>query len=106
MVYTSKKTYQNDYCSKLVAVKHAFNETEKNILKKIDICVDLDITSPLRKINDIKKALLRFKKLKSEFYSLFVKLKKIHILIWLNKKGYINLVKRENEIKKIFIIIF
>ena len=58
----------------------------KNILKKIDICVDLDITSPLRKINDIKKALLRFKKLKSEVLFSVCEAKKIHILIWLNKK--------------------
>ena len=33
MVYTSKKL-ANDYCSKLVAVKHAFNETEKYLKKK------------------------------------------------------------------------
>ena len=97
------KKLANDYCSKLVAVKHAFNETEKYLKKKIDICVDLDITSPLRKINDIKKALLRFKKLKSEvLFSVCEAKKNPYFNMVEQKKGYINLVKRGKRNQKKF----
>ena len=53
MVYTSKRNLQM-IISKLVAVNYAFNETEKYLKKKIDICVDLDITSTIEKC-DIKR---------------------------------------------------
>ena len=36
-------------------------EAEDYFKKKFDVCVDLDITAPLRNINDIKNALKKFK---------------------------------------------
>lgn len=54
------KRFSTDNCSKIVAIKHALLETEKNYKTKFDIIIDLDITSPLRLVDDIKKALKKF----------------------------------------------
>lgn len=42
--------------TKLGAIEHAVSETEKILNKEFDIIVDLDVTSPLRTVNDIKGA--------------------------------------------------
>jgi len=39
---------------KLPVIRHCVEEVEKNIGKKFEVCVDLDATSPLRCINDIR----------------------------------------------------
>ncbi len=97
------KKYSNDYCSKLEAVKHAFNESEIYYKKKIEACVDLDVTAPLRKISDIKKALLKFKKLKSEvLFSVCEAKKNPYFNMVELKKGYINLVKKGKKSEKKF----
>ena len=97
------KKYANDYCSKLEAVKHAFNESENYLRKKIDICVDLDVTSPLRKINDIKIALKKFKKSNSEvLFSVCEAKKNPYFNMVELEKGYINLVKKEKKNQKNF----
>ena len=44
-----------------MAIRHAFIEAER-YFKKFNICFDLDLTSPLRNIEDIKNALNKFKK--------------------------------------------
>jgi CMP-N-acetylneuraminic acid synthetase len=51
------KKLSTDNSSKVDAIKHALLETEKKYKTKYDIVVDLDITSPLRMVVDIKKAL-------------------------------------------------
>ena len=56
------KNLSNDNVSKLSAIRHAFIESEKYFKKKFNICFDLDLTSPLRNIEDIKQALKKFKK--------------------------------------------
>lgn len=58
------KKYSSDNSSKLLAIRHALLESEKYFNKSFKICVDLDITAPLRKIDDIKKAIKKFKKKK------------------------------------------
>ena len=50
----------NDKAGKLGAIKHALLLQEKLNKKKYDVIIDLDVTSPLRNINDIKKALSLF----------------------------------------------
>ena len=42
---------------------------QNNTLRKFDICFDLDLTSPLRNIDDIKKSLKNLKK--GNFNNLF-----------------------------------
>ena len=56
------KKYSSEYSSKLDAIKHALLSSEKKYSLKFDIIVDLDVTSPLRSINDINKAMSIFLK--------------------------------------------
>tara|TARA_Y100000031_G_scaffold146356_1_gene180192 strand:+ start:222 stop:914 length:693 start_codon:yes stop_codon:yes gene_type:complete len=46
-----------DSSPKIPVIRHCLIEMEKKYKKKFDIIIDLDATSPLRKISDIKKAL-------------------------------------------------
>ena len=55
------KEFSKDNSNKLDAIRHALLETERLYKKKFDTIVDLDITSPLRKGDDIKNALKHFK---------------------------------------------
>ena len=54
------KNLSGDKVSKLDVIKHALIDSEKKFNIKFDIIVDLDVTSPLRKISDIKKSLKKF----------------------------------------------
>ncbi len=47
----------SDTAGKLPAIKHCFTEAEKISGTTFDLDVDLDVTSPLRTVEDIKKAL-------------------------------------------------
>jgi CMP-N,N'-diacetyllegionaminic acid synthase len=47
----------DDYSSKVDAIKHALLKSETFFNTVFDLVIDLDITSPLRKKNDIQKAL-------------------------------------------------
>ena len=81
--YLRPKYLSNDYSSKILAIRDAFTKSEIFFNKKFDICVDLDITSPLRNINDIRRSVKYFIKNKN-FKNLFsvCESKKIHTLIW------------------------
>ena len=59
------KQLSQDNSSKLLAVRNALIESEKYFKKNFQICMDLDITAPLRNISDIKNSLKIFKKKKS-----------------------------------------
>lgn len=56
------KKLATDKSPKLIVLKHALFEAEKNFFQKFDVVFDLDVTSPLRNINDIKEAYRLFKK--------------------------------------------
>ena len=58
------KELATDTANKISVIRHALHESEKYYKKKFDIIVDLDITSPLRYISDIKNALKFFLKKK------------------------------------------
>ena len=49
-----------DNVSKLPAIRHAFLEAEKHFNQSFDVLVDLDVTSPLRRVEDISDAYLQF----------------------------------------------
>ena len=55
----------SDYAGKLDVIKHALKSIEKINCNKYDIIIDLDVTSPLRKISDIKNALSLFRERKA-----------------------------------------
>ena len=61
------KKLSSDYSPKVPAIKHALYESEKYYKKVFDIIVDLDVSSPLRKVVDIKKAYKYFIKKKADF---------------------------------------
>ena len=56
-----------DEAPKLPAIRHAFLESEKRYGQKFDVLVDLDTTSPLRKVEDIKGAYQQFVKEDANF---------------------------------------
>lgn len=64
--FTRPKKLSNDAISKIPVIKHATQMAEKHFNKKFDVIMDLDVTSPLREINDIKKAKNKFLKSKSD----------------------------------------
>ena len=75
------KKLSSSYASKLDVVRHCLKESEKKFNCKFSTIIDLDVTSPLRKISDIEKALKLFYKKSMQFsFSIYIQ-KKIHILI-------------------------
>ena len=50
------KKFSSNTSSKVAAIRHAFVEAEKFYGKKFKFIVDLDVTSPLRKVEDIINA--------------------------------------------------
>ena len=54
------KKLASDYSTKVPVIKHALFEAEKYYKKNFDIIFDLDVTSPLRKVLDIKNAYKHF----------------------------------------------
>ena len=59
------KKFANNVVSKLEAIKHAHLMSEKYFKKKFDYIVDLDVTSPLRKVKDIENCIKLFIKNKN-----------------------------------------
>ena len=55
------KHMAKDTSAKIPAIRHAFLKAESYFNEKYDILVDLDVTSPLRNINDIKMSIRKFK---------------------------------------------
>ena len=49
-----------DEAPKLPVIRHALKESEKRYVQMFDVVVDLDVTSPLRKINDIVESYQQF----------------------------------------------
>ena len=77
-----------DKAPKIPAIRHAFLEAEKNYGQQFDVLVDLDATSPLRLVDDIKDAYQQFCEEDAD------------ILITASparKNPYFNMVERINE---------
>ena len=81
----------SDKASKIDAIKHALSESEKYFNKIYKNVIDLDVTSPLRNIDDIKKSFKKFQ------------IKKANNLITIcdsRKNPYFNMIeKKGNSIK-------
>jgi len=52
--------FATDEAPKIPAIRHALLESEKYFRKQFDVLVDLDVTSPLREVEDIKRAYKQF----------------------------------------------
>ena len=55
--FLRSKKLSNDKAGKMLAIINLLHESEKKFKTKYDYVVDLDITAPLRNINDIKSAI-------------------------------------------------
>ncbi len=82
------KNLSKDNSSKLLAIKHAFKESEKFFKKKFHICFDLDLTSPLRNTRDIKKALKIFNNERAN---------NLFSVTHSKKSPYFNMVEKKNN---------
>ena len=51
-----------DKAPKIPVIRHVFLEAEKYYNQRFDVIVDLDVTSPLRKVKDLKAAFQQFQK--------------------------------------------
>lgn len=90
------KSLSNDNSPKIPAIRHAFLESEKFFNQKFNICVDLDITSPLRNIKDIKNSISKFLSKKSDILFSINESKKnpYFNMIEINKNNIVTLVKK------------
>ena len=95
------KKLSNDGAAKMPVIRHALIETEKKYNIKFDYIFDLDVTSPLRKISDIKKAFTLFLKSNQDMLISGNKSRKILTLIWSKKKD--NSLKLVVKPKKYFV---
>ena len=87
--FLRSKKLSNDKISKIPVIKDIFQKSEIRFKKKFDICIDLDVTSPLRKIEDIKSALRLFLK-KKKTQNLFSVCKS-------RKNPYFNMIEVKNK---------
>ena len=83
---------------KLPVIIDAVKKTEKHYNKIFDTVIDLDITSPLRNVTDIKNAYVIFKSNNSD--NLFSVMKSRHNpyfnMVELKTDGYCKLIKNSN----------
>jgi len=90
-LFKRPKYLSRDNTAKIPVIIHALKSAEKYYKTKFDIIVDLDVTAPLRKIIDIKKALKKFKRNNSDVLFSVCESK---------KNPYFNMVeKTRNKIK-------
>jgi len=93
------RAISGDKVSKLSVIKHGLIESEKKLRKKFDVVCDLDITSPLRKIEDIIKS---YKKFRSGNYNILFSVSEAKKNPYFNmvelRKNEVNLVKNLNKI--------
>ena len=86
--FLRSKNLSNDNSPKLPVIRDVFLKSEVFFKRKFDICVDLDLTSPLRKISDIKQAIKKFKKEKSN---------NLFSVTHAKKNPYFNMVEKKNK---------
>ena len=82
------KNLSRDNSPKLPVIKHAFLKSEDYFKRNFDICVDLDLTSPLRKISDIKQAIQKFKRENAN---------NLFSVTQSKKNPYFNMVEKKNK---------
>ena len=93
------RSLSNGETSKVPVILHALKQAEKFYKKKYDVIIDLDVTAPLRKISDIKKAYNKFKKNNFDIIISVCKSKKNPYFNMIEiKKEKIRLIKKGKKI--------
>ena len=107
-----KKSLSGDKVSKLDVIKNTLLEAEKRSNSIFDIIVDLDITTPLREIKDIKKSFSKFIQgdysnlmscciaKKNPYFNMIELKKNLKLDIVVNKKKYV----RRQDIPEVYIV--
>lgn len=100
LVIDRNKKLSTNTVAKKTVIKDLLLNSEKHFLQKFDIIIDLDVTSPLRKVSDIISALKVFNENKSSNLISVSKAKKnpYFNLIEFKKTQY-DLVKKNRKIK-------
>jgi CMP-N,N'-diacetyllegionaminic acid synthase len=93
------KKLANDKAAKMPVIRHAVLEAEKKFQIKFDYIFDLDVTSPLRKVADIKKSFRFFLKSKQDMLISGNKARKnpYFNMVELKKKNSLKLVKQPSK---------
>lgn len=93
------KSLAKDNSPKIPVIRHCLKTVEKRYKKNFDIIIDLDVTSPLRKVSDIKKSLSKFlkKKLDNLFSVCYSKINPYFNTVELYK-GKIKYIKKNQSI--------
>ena len=88
----------NDHASKVDAIKHALLVSEKHFGITCDTIIDLDVTSPLRSLKDIKRALdIFFKKKPGNLVSGHDARRNPYFNQVIEKKGHLDLVCKSKK---------
>ena len=94
------KELANDKVSRIAAVKHACSFMENKLDKKYDFVIDLSVTSPFRKMEDIEGAfdLLKNNPETNNVYTVCKTDKNPYFnMVEINDSGYAKLVKSSND---------
>lgn len=89
-----------DTASKIMAIRHALTECEKIYGKKFDIVVDLDASSPVRRISDIEGCHRVFKKknAQSAFSVVHAHRNPYFNMVEEKKDGFVKICKRPKKL--------
>ncbi|GAB4284931.1 MAG: CMP-N,N'-diacetyllegionaminic acid synthase [Marinilabiliales bacterium] len=99
--YTRSPDLANDTAGKLDVIKDLIEYEEQKSNKKFDFILDLDVTSPLRTINDLKQAFLLIKQNKEalNLFSVSIAKKNPYFnMVEEKEDGYFSLVKNIGDI--------
>ena len=89
----------NDTAGKLPVIRHALKESEKIYGKKFDVVVDLDVTCPIRSVQDINNAFEIFVEKKPDLLFSVVESSRnpYFNMVELNEGGFARLAKEEPD---------
>ncbi len=96
--FKRNKELSNDNASKILVIKDALRKSEKYYNQKFDYIVDLDVSSPLRNISDIKNSIKNFTKRKYDnLFSVCISRKNPYFNIVEKNDNKFSLIKKKKN---------
>lgn len=86
--FTRPKKLASDKSGKIAAIRHALISSEAFFSEKYDMVIDLDVTSPIRKVEDLDNALKLFLKKKP---------KTLFSVVKAHRNPYFNMVEEKKD---------